>query len=126
VTRPARQKDGPAPMRSISLRIDLEAEGRIGPGKVDLLEQIAAHGSISAGARQMGMSYKQAWLLVEDMNRLFRKPVVVAQKGGQRGGGAALTPIGLAVVARYRAIERAAEAAAAPHIAALRAEIEGG
>lgn len=113
-------------MSSISLRIDLEADGRIGPGKVALLEEIAAHGSISAGARAMGMSYKQAWLLVEDMNRLFRKPVVAAQKGGQRGGGAVLTPLGLAVVARYRAIERAAEAAAAPHIAALRAEIEGG
>lgn len=112
-------------MHSISLRIDLEADGRIGPGKVELLEQIATHGSISAGARQMGMSYKHAWLLVEDMNRLFRKPVVAAKKGGQRGGGAELTPVGLAIVARYRAIERAAEAAAAPHIAALRQEIEG-
>ena len=113
-------------MHSISLRIDLEADGRIGPGKVELLEQIATHGSISAGARGMGMSYKQAWLLVEDMNRLFRKPVVVARKGGQRGGGSELTPVGLAIVARYRAIDRAAEAAAAPHIAALRQEIEGG
>lgn len=111
-------------MPSISLRIDLEADGRIGPGKVELLEQIATHGSISAGARQMMMSYKQAWLLVEDMNRLFRKPVVAARKGGQRGGGAELTPVGLAIVTRYRAIERAAEAAAAPHIAALRREID--
>jgi len=113
-------------MHSISLRIDLEAGGRIGPGKVELLEQIAAHGSISAGARRMGMSYKQAWTLVEEMNRLFRKPVVAARKGGQRGGGAELTPLGLAIVARYRAIERAAESAAAPHVAALRQEIESG
>jgi molybdate transport system regulatory protein len=113
-------------MPSISLRIDLDSDGRIGPGKVELLEEIAAHGSISAGARAMHMSYKQAWTLVEDMNRLFRKPVVAARKGGQRGGGSELTPLGPAIVTRYRAIERAAEAAAAPHIAALRQEIESG
>lgn len=113
-------------MRSISLRIDIQADGRIGPGKVELLEQIAAHGSISAGARQMGMSYKHAWLLIEDMNRLFRKPVVTGRKGGPRGGGSELTPVGLAIVTRYRAIERAAEAAAAPHVAALRQEIAAG
>ena len=111
---------------SLSLRIDLEAGGRIGPGKVELLEQIAAHGSISEGARRMGMSYKHAWTLIEEMNRLFRKPVVVAKKGGQRGGGSDLTALGLAVVTRYRAIERAAAAAAAPHIDALRREIESG
>jgi molybdate transport system regulatory protein len=112
-------------MRALSLRIDLEANGRIGPGKVELLEQIATHGSIAAGARRMGMSYRQAWTLVEELNRLFGKPAVQARKGGQRGGGAELTPLGLAIVARYRAIERAAEAAAEPHIAALRSEIAG-
>jgi len=113
-------------MSTISLRIDLAPDGRIGPGKVELLENVASHGSISAAARQMGMSYKQAWSLVEEMNRLFRKPVVVTTKGGQRGGGSALTPVGLAIVARYRAVERAAEAAAAPHVAALRQEIGRG
>ena len=111
-------------MPSLSLRIDLDPDGRIGPGKVELLEQIAAFGSISAGARQMNMSYKHAWALVEEMNRLFGKPVVAAQKGGKRGGGAQLTPVGLAVVTRFRAIERAAAAAAAEHMAALQAEIE--
>ena len=111
-------------MPSISLRIDLDPDGRIGPGKVELLEHIAAFGSISAGARQMSMSYKHAWLLVEDMNRLFGKPVVAATKGGRRGGGAELTAVGLAVVTRFRAIERAAAAAAAPHVAALQEEIE--
>lgn len=114
-----------ASTNSLSLRIDLQVDGRIGPGKVELLEQIASHGSISEGARRMGMSYKHAWTLVEDMNRLFRKPVVAAKKGGQRGGGSELTPLGLAIVARYRAIQRAAEDAAAPHIDALRREIEG-
>jgi molybdate transport system regulatory protein len=110
-------------MPSLSLRINLDPDGRIGPGKIELLEQIAAFGSISAGARQMGMSYKHAWQLVEELNQIFGKPLVAAQKGGAQGGGAQLTPVGLAVVSRYRAIERAAEAAAAPHVQALQSEI---
>jgi len=111
-------------MASLSLRVNFDPAGRIGPGKIELLEQIAACGSISAGARQMNMSYKHAWDLVEEMNQLFGKPVVAAQTGGRRGGGARLTPVGLAVVSRFRAIEEAATLAAAQHIAALQAEIE--
>lgn len=113
-------------MPSLSLRINLDPEGRIGPGKIELLEQIAAFGSISAGARQMRMSYKHAWDLVEEMNRIFGKPVVAAQTGGRKGGGAELTPVGLAVVSRFRAIERAAGAAAEHHMRALQAEIAAG
>jgi molybdate transport system regulatory protein len=109
---------------SLSLRINFDPEGRIGPGKIELLEEIAAFGSISAAARGMNMSYKHAWDLVEEMNKLFGKPVVSAQTGGKKGGGAQLTPTGLAVVSRFRAIERAAAAAAADHMAALQAEIE--
>ena len=74
-------------MPSLSLRVNLDPQGRIGPGKIELLEQIAAFGSISAGARRMEMSYKHAWDLVEEMNRIFGKPVVAAQTGGKRGGG---------------------------------------
>ncbi len=111
-------------MPSLSLRIDLDPEGRIGPGKINLLEQIAASGSISAAARRMNMSYKRAWDLVEEMNRIFGKPVVAAQTGGRRGGGAQLTQTGQAVVERYRAMEKAALAAASPHIAALQADVE--
>ena len=111
-------------MASLSLRVDLDPDGRIGPGKIELLEHIAALGSISAGARRMSMSYKHAWDLVEELNRIFGKPVVSAQPGGRRGGGAELTPIGLALVTRYRAIERAAATAAATQLAALQAEID--
>jgi molybdate transport system regulatory protein len=111
-------------MPSLSLRIDLDPEGRIGPGKIELLEHIAAFGSISAGARQMNMSYKHAWDLVEELNQLFGKPVISAQKGGSGGGGAELTEIGLAVVTRYRAVERAARAAAESHLAALQKELD--
>ena len=113
-------------MPTLSLRIKFGPKGHIGPGKVELLEQIAAFGSISAGARQMDMSYKRAWDLIEEMNALFGKPVLETQKGGHKGGGAQLTQIGLAVVSRFRAVERAALAAAEPHMTALQAEIEEG
>lgn len=109
-------------MPSLSLRIELDPEGRIGPGKVELLERIAAFGSISAAARTMDMSYKRAWDLVEELNRIFGRPVVSTQTGGRRGGGAQVTPFGLSIVTRYRAIERAAVAAAQPHLDALQAD----
>ncbi len=113
-------------MPSLSLRINLDPDGRIGPGKIALLEAIREAGSISAGARMMDMSYKRAWDLVEEMNSLFGKPVVAAKTGGRKGGGAALTAFGDAVVTRFRAIEAEALAAAAVHIAALQSEIERG
>lgn len=111
---------------SVSLRIDLAPGARIGPGKVELLERIAADGSISAAARGMSMSYKRAWTLIEEMNGIFASPVVAARKGGAQGGGAGLTPLGAAIVAHYRAIERAAKILARPHLEALRAEIREG
>lgn len=110
-------------MPSLSLKINLDPSGRIGRGKVELLERVAASGSISAAARGMDMSYKHAWDLIGEMNRLFGKPVVAAQAGGRLGGGAKLTPVGMNVVNRFRAIERAAASAAEPHIGALQAEI---
>src|ERR1700758_193647 len=69
----------------------------------------------------MGMSYRRAWTLVDGLNRLFRSPVVTTQPGGVRGGGAALTDVGHDVIARYRAVERAAAKASAPELAALHA-----
>ena len=113
-------------MATLSLRIDLDPDGRIGPGKIALLELIASHGSISAAARAMDMSYKRAWDLVEEINAIFGKPMVASRAGGRKGGGAELTPAGLALVTRFRAIERAAHEAARPHIAALQAEVADG
>ena len=106
--------NGPA----LSIRVDL-AGGRLGPGKVALLETIAREGSISAAARALGMSYRRAWGLVEEVNATFAGPAVTASTGGRRGGGAALTPLGAELVAAYRAIEDAAAAAARQHLAAL-------
>ncbi|MBB6307443.1 winged helix-turn-helix domain-containing protein [Xanthobacter tagetidis] len=110
-------------MASLSVRIDLGPELRIGPGKIELLEKIAAFGSISAAGRAMDMSYRRAWELVEELNGTFESPVVSAQTGGKRGGGAVLTPFGLSLVARYRAIESAATQAAAAHLDALQGEL---
>ena len=93
----------------------------LGPGKVALLEAIKEHGSISAAARSLGMSYRRAWLLVDTMNRNFRTPLVAAGAGGSHGGGAALTPLGQEVVERYRRIEATAARAAAADIRGIEA-----
>ncbi|PZQ62822.1 MAG: ModE family transcriptional regulator [Sphingomonas taxi] len=82
----------------------------MGPGKADLLDAIVAHGSISAAGRALGMSYRRAWLLVDEMNRCFDPVVVETMKGGGRERGARVTPAGLAVLDAYRAMERHAAA----------------
>lgn len=86
----------------------------IGPGKADLLGLIDETGSISAAAREMGMSYRRAWKLVESMNAAFRDPLVEAVVGGRGGGGARVTDAGHDVLRRYRAMEdKAADSVAA-------------
>ncbi|MFF9551274.1 winged helix-turn-helix domain-containing protein [Methylobacterium fujisawaense] len=110
-------------MARLSIRIDLAPGIRIGPGKVQLLEMIAEHGSISAAGRALGMSYRRAWMLVEEMNKGFDQSVVEAQIGGKAGGGARLSSLGADLVAHYRAIERAADRAAAPFLDRLSAPV---
>lgn len=100
-----------------SFRIDIAPGKRLGPGKVRLLELIGAEGSISAAARQMGMSYRRAWLLIEESNGLFAAPLVESSAGGAGGGGARLTALGAAVIAAYRDIEREAGAMAQRRLA---------
>jgi len=103
----------------LSIRIDLTNGDRIGPGKIALLEAIKSAGSISAAARQIGMSYRRAWLLVEEINAALRQPAVAAATGGKQGGGAAVTPVGEEIITLYRAIERAAHTGAAKEFRAV-------
>src|SRR5690606_38415515 len=81
-------------MAELCIRIDFGPGHRLGPGKIALLEQIAALGSIAAGGRALGMSYRRAWELVAEINQIFRQPVLMPKTGGRKGGGAALTPLG--------------------------------
>lgn len=117
------QKSGTRSLPSLSVRIDLDASDRIGPGKILLLENIDACGSISAAGRAMDMSYKRAWDLVDEINRICRQPAVERQTGGKNGGGAVLTPFGVSLVARYRKIERDAATAVKKELAALQSDI---
>lgn len=103
-----------------SLRIDFPNGHRLGPGKVNLLEAIDNEGSISAAGRFLGMSYRRAWLLVDEMNKMFGAPLVEARHGGSRGGGAQLSSRGREVVAHYRSIEAKTEKAACLHFEALK------
>ena len=121
--QPSMRKSSPTLLPTLSIRIDLDTDGRIGPGKIQLLETIRTCGSISAAGRAMNMSYKRAWDLVDDINRICRRAAVERQKGGKDGGGAILTPFGLSLVTRYRKIERSIESAAREELLALRADV---
>ena len=110
----------------VRLRVVLDRDIAIGPGKADLLEGIATTGSISAAARRLGMSYKRAWLLVDTMNRCFRTALVAATKGGQSGGGARLTVLGQEVLRHYRSMEARAARGAGRDLAALKGLLRRG
>ena len=112
------------PEVSLIVRVDLGAHGRLGPGKMLLLENIAKLGSISAAGRAMNMSYRQAWDLVDQLNRAFVEPVVASQTGGKSGGGASLTPFGVELVAGYRRIAERTKAAAHADIAAITGKLK--
>lgn len=105
----------------LSLRLHFQSGLTFGRGKADLLQAIAEHGSISAAGRALGMSYRRAWALVDDMNTHFDAPLVDSNRGGVRGGGAALTERGRAVLADYRALEDVLRDAGAQPLARLRA-----
>jgi molybdate transport system regulatory protein len=110
-------------MPVLSLRIDLDGGERIGPGKIALLKAVGETGSISAAGRQLHMSYRRAWKLIEELNAGFKKPLVTAQTGGKSGGGARLTATGKAVIAHYTAIQEKSHKAVTRHLAALQATV---
>ena len=93
-------------MANVRFRVDFSAQCAIGPGKVALLEAIGRCGSLSQAARHLRISYRRAWMLVEDLNVSFRKPLTAGSAGGKGGGGMLLTDFGRQVVAEYRLLER--------------------
>jgi molybdate transport system regulatory protein len=106
-------------MAKLSIRVDLTPSGAVGPGKIRLLESVDATGSISAAGRSMNMSYRRAWLLIDELNRLFSRPVVATRLGGAAGGGAELTAFGKRLVRHYRDMENEAHAVLKPHLNAF-------
>lgn len=105
----------------LSLRLHFGTGLTFGRGKADLLQAIADEGSISAAGRRMGMSYRRAWSLVEEMNTYFNAPLVDSSRGGAKGGGAALTDLGQQVLADYRALEDLLRVQGGSHLQSLRA-----
>jgi molybdate transport system regulatory protein len=93
-----------APLKT-TIRVDLQNGVRLGPGKAQLLTLIAEHGSIRAAGAAMGMSYRRAWLLCEEINHMFREPAVFTRHGGKSGGGAGLTAFGTELLSRYRQMD---------------------
>jgi molybdate transport system regulatory protein len=90
----------------VRFRIDFAGHSSVGPGKISLLEAIRESGSLSQGARNVGMSYRRAWLLIESLRQSFRQPVTVASTGGRDGGGMQVTEFGAALIKNYRELER--------------------
>ena len=113
------EPDRTGSMAKLKVSIVFDSGARIGPGKARLLECIRDTGSISAAARDMRMSYKRAWLLLDSINRAFDQPLINAAPGGARGGGASLTEFGAEVLERYRRIHDSAAATASDDLAAL-------
>lgn len=118
------EKGQNAPMTEdprLSLRLHFGTGLTLGRGKADLLQGIAEEGSISAAGRRMGMSYRRAWSLVEEMNTHFSAPLVDSSRGGSKGGGARLSDLGRQVLADYRALEALLRHEGAPRLDRLRA-----
>ncbi|WP_321161247.1 winged helix-turn-helix domain-containing protein [Verminephrobacter eiseniae] len=108
---PARTRPAPGPVLKFRIRITHGDAIAVGPGKIALLEAIEATGSITAAAKTLGMSYRRAWLLLDETNRSLKRPAVDSTKGGPRGGGSLLTDEGRKLIALYRHIEATARTA---------------
>jgi molybdate transport system regulatory protein len=106
-------------MPTVRFRIDFNRDEAIGPGKIALLERIASSGSLSQAARDLKMSYRRAWQLLESANTAFLEKVALTSKGGRGGGGAQLTQFGRDLISSYRAFEEDVQARAARHFLSI-------
>jgi molybdate transport system regulatory protein len=110
----------PDPVASFRLRVRVGEAIAVGPGKIDLLEAIDATGSLTTAARAIGMSYRRAWMLLDELNRSMREPAVETAAGGRSGGGSVLTASGRELLELYRRIDRTAQAANATDLDRLK------
>jgi len=106
-------------MTAIKIRIDFDGDRYIGHGRIQLLELIGDHGSISKAAKAMKMSYKRAWYLIDDFNSMFSDPLIERHHGGRGGGAAKLTPFGVELVRQYRDMEAKALSVFAKPLASI-------
>ena len=107
----------------IRFRIDFAENSNLGPGKIALLEGIRTYRSVSEAARQMNISYRRAWLLLDSLNKSFEIPATVNSVGGRGGGGAEITPFGLLLIERYREVERKLNDVAGESLKEIRARV---
>jgi molybdate transport system regulatory protein len=110
-------------MTNLTIRLDFDSGESLGPGKVRLLEAVSETGSIRRAAKLCGMSFRQAWLLLQAVEEMFGTPLTETVRGGVRGGGTRLTPLGVRVASSYRKLEQAAAEAAKPESSFLAASI---
>ncbi len=113
----------PIPQPHLWVKIDLGNARQVGPGKIALLRLIGERRSIAAAAREMKMSYRRAWLLIDELNSIFGQPVLTTHIGGKSYGGAELTPFGQRLIERFDAIARRTQEAVQDELAALAAEV---
>jgi len=107
----------------VRFRVDFDTAHSVGPGKIELLEHIRETGSLSQAGREIGMSYRRAWLLLDSVNTSFRQPAVATNIGGKAGGGATLTEFGAALVDTYRQLEKEFNTTAAKRFASISGEV---
>jgi len=118
-TQSATKAAKPRPEVRFRMRIRNGDAVALGPGKVELLEAVREYGSISAAARSLGMSYRRAWLLIDELNRSLKAPATHSEQGGQSGGGCTLTPVGENIIRLYRDVEVEAQRSCAKQISEL-------
>jgi molybdate transport system regulatory protein len=116
---PSKRTVSDTPQVNFRMRVRKGETVALGPGKVALLEAVREHGSISAAARSLGMSYRRAWMLLDELNRSLKSPATVSEQGGPSGGGCTVTPVGEHIIRLYRDIEDHAQKTCAKQIAAL-------
>ena len=113
------EDDAPRPELRLRMRVTVGDVIAVGPGKIALLEALDETGSITAAAKSLDMSYRRAWLLIDELNRALKEPAVATAAGGAKGGGSALTPTGRQLITLYRQIEDTALQACKPEIRQL-------